>query len=136
MLAARAHGLPKIHWVHGSKPKFRAIFDTTGTPQNSVGLVYCTHHNSYIPWTHQITWIKSLTPWISRICSPYKLSSGTGFIRKKELWNGFSSSHGLIKLHGSKVWHLGYHRYVLPVSYLLELVTSGNKHREMVSQNL
>ena len=99
-------------------------------------LVYCTHHNSYIPWTHQITWIKSLTPWISWICSPYKLSSGTGFIRKKELWNGFSSSHGLIKLHGSKVWHLGYHRYVLPVSYLLELVTSGNKHREMVFQNL
>ena len=39
-IAARARGLPKIHRVHVSMPKFRTIFDTTGTPQYSVGQVY------------------------------------------------------------------------------------------------
>ena len=36
-IAARAHGLPKIHGVHVSIPESTAIFDTTGTLQNSVG---------------------------------------------------------------------------------------------------
>ena len=39
-IAARARGSPKIHRVHVSMPKFRTIFDTTGTPQYSVGQVY------------------------------------------------------------------------------------------------
>ena len=48
-----------------------------------------THFRSYVPWIHRTAWIKSLTWFASRICSPDKLFFEINFIRKSASWNGF-----------------------------------------------
>ena len=110
-IAARVRGSPKIRRVHVSMPRFKTIFDTTGTPQYSVGQVYFTHYDSYIAWTHQTTSIKSLTSWASRLCCPYRLSSGISYIRELApwssiVWTPLFKGGGLDREKIATTWHL------------------------------
>ena len=48
--------------------------------------------NSYVPWSHRISWIRSLVTRASSICSPNKLQSQIKIIKRFASWNSFPKS--------------------------------------------
>ena len=45
--------------------------------------------DSYVPWNHKVSWIRSLTTRAKRICSPHKLATELSKISDFASWNGF-----------------------------------------------